>query len=107
MESLQHVVDFLGRNWALISAIVGLVVAYLRRTKFGAENAAALAVVMQIIEELNAKEVKQTVAARQMGLPEGINRQISRTVATVDPKYETPRRSIALLKKAGLVKEKQ
>lgn len=99
---LNQILNMIADNWDVVVTLLVLALTWIRKTRWGAENAAALVTVMQVIEDVDSKRIKAAVRARQAVLPSAINRHIDRTVDTVDPKRDTPAEAVKLLKSAGV-----
>lgn len=72
----------------ILTVLVGMV-AVVKLTAWGRANAEALGAVVEVIEDLQRKDVKQEVAKRQDGLSEVAQDALLDAVQTVDAK-KTP-----------------
>lgn len=76
-------------NWEVLLTFLLALIAVVKVTAWGRANAAALQLIINVIEQLQLRTVKQEVARQQEGLPDIAQDAITDAVAVADTK-QTP-----------------
>ena len=71
-------------NWEVLLTFLLALIAVVKVTAWGRANAAALQLIIEIIEQLQLRTVKQEVASRQGALPPIVQDAITDAVAVAD-----------------------
>jgi len=85
----MSVVSFVMENWGALLTLVLALIAVVKVTAWGRANAAALQLIINVIEQLQLRTVKQEVARQQETLPAIAQDAITDAVAVADTK-QTP-----------------
>lgn len=85
----MSLLSFVIEHWGVLLTFVLALIAVVKVTAWGRANAAALQLIIEVIEQLQLRTVKQEVANRQEGLPEIAQDAITDAVAVADAK-QTP-----------------
>ena len=80
---------FVVTNWGVLLTLIVAVIAVVKLTAWGRANAAALQLIINVIEQLQLRTVKQEVARQQETLPAIAQDAITDAVAIADKK-KTP-----------------
>lgn len=83
------VLSFIVNNWEVLITLVVALIAVVKVTAWGRANAAALQLIINVIEQLQLRSVKQEVARQQDALPAIAQDAITDAVALADTK-QTP-----------------
>jgi len=86
----MSLVSFVMENWGALLTLLLALIAVAKVTAWGRANAAALQLIIDIIEQLQLRTVKQAVASRQADLPPLAQAAIQDAVAQADPKQTSP-----------------
>ena len=84
MTILSFVID----NWGVLLTFLLAFIAVVKVTAWGRANAAALQLIIDIIEQLQLRAVKQEVASRQTALSPIVQDAITDAVAVADAKQQ-------------------
>ena len=82
------IISFMVNNWEVLVTLVVALIAVVKVTAWGRANAAALQLIIDIIEQLQLRTVKQEVASRQPALPAMVQDAITDAVAVADAKQK-------------------
>ncbi len=82
----MQVIGFILENREVLLAFIISLIAVIKLTAWGKGQAAALDVVVGVIERLGVREVKREVAMAQITLPDAARDAISDSVAKADEK---------------------
>jgi len=103
---MQTYIDLILDNWDTIAVIIGALVALIRMTAWGKANKAALDTVTNVIEQLDAKEVKEKINSIHGALPNGAANALQDSVRRVDKGKTAPSRT-ELLAEIAMVRPRQ
>ena len=90
---MQMIIDLIRWFFANLDILLGAVlpiIAVLKLTAWGRANAEALDTLTRVIEDLDAKDVKTAMAAKESQLSDVARDVLRDAVATVDIKKRTP-----------------
>ena len=84
----MSILSFVIENWGVLLTFLLAFIAVVKVTAWGRANAAALQLIIDIIEQLQLRTVKQEVASRQTALPSIVQDVITDAVAVADAKQK-------------------
>lgn len=84
----MSLLSFVIEHWGVLLTFVLALIAVVKVTAWGRANAAALQLIIDIIEQLQLRTVKQEVASRQTALPSIVQDVITDAVAVADAKQK-------------------
>ncbi len=95
---LSEMVRFLAENREVLITFILSLIAVIKLTAWGKAQAAALDMVVGVIEELGISTVKRAVSNAAGDLAAGAQDAISDSVAKVDPKKKSPSLAIRIVR---------
>ena len=84
----MSLLSFVIEHWGVLLTFLLALIAVVKVTAWGRANAAALQLIIDIIEQLQLRTVKQEVASRQTALPSIVQDVITDAVAVADAKQK-------------------
>ena len=84
----MSLLSFVIEHWGVLLTFLLACIAVVKVTAWGRANAAALQLIIDIIEQLQLRTVKQEVASRQTALPSIVQDVITDAVAVADAKQK-------------------
>lgn len=90
MDKTAEILQTLFDNWGTILSIITVIIAIVRLTAWGKANKEALDNVVEAIETIDSKEVKEAVKASHKKLPTGSANALTNSVQKADSTKPTP-----------------